>query len=247
MTRFSVLFAVLIVLAVIGSFGVSLLSSKTSPVLWPTVDGNEGADTPSVSAGEIAGGYLQVNVTPETVQSVIATLKRPESYSRNVTVDFFWGQSGHGQLMISCYVSGNYSAARVTQNGRTQHSILGNDILYLWYDNEQDWYEGNANEMSGDLLQRLPTYETVLELPQTDITDAGFVSANGNDCILVETLDEALGYTKRYWIEIGTGLLLYAETQKDEKIVWRMSAENPEIPLLSDEPFLLPNGTDVRE
>ena len=73
------LIAAIIAVAVLSSFGLGLFAPDTAEIVLPT-------PAPSPSPGGESGGAVRVEVTPETVQSVIATLSRPESYGRTVTV-----------------------------------------------------------------------------------------------------------------------------------------------------------------
>ena len=74
------LIAVVIAAAVFSSFGLSLFAGPTPQIVLPT----------PVPTGEEPGKDAQedgirVEVSPDTVQSVIAALDRQESYSRVVT------------------------------------------------------------------------------------------------------------------------------------------------------------------
>ncbi|MDD4715735.1 MAG: hypothetical protein PHT34_04180 [Oscillospiraceae bacterium] len=245
MTIFAVLIAILIVAALLASFGLTLLSGGTPAVTLPGLSKKDaaGTDAPSDEASE--GNYIRVDVTPKTVQSVIATLARAESYYRVVTIDTLAG-SKMEEASISCWVTKGYSAARMQARGKVRHSITGNGTLYIWYDGDRTWYEGPLGALSADIVQRIPTYEDVLKIDQKNITDAGYQMLKGVSCIYVEVADRDLGYAERYWISVDSGLLICAETRKENKIVWRMISYDVEIPMPADAPFVLPDGTDVR-
>ena len=65
----------------------------------------------STSAGDSAeqtsgGSAIQVvEVTPETVQAAIATLHRPEAYSRSVTVEYLWNGGSSCLLYTSIWTA----------------------------------------------------------------------------------------------------------------------------------------------
>lgn len=92
----------------------------------------------STSAGDSAeqtsgGSAIQVvEVTPETVQAAIATLHRPEAYSRSVTVEYLWnGGSSTSEITVSA--SGRLEPDGSHAAGRTDapcHYQWGNH-LYL--------------------------------------------------------------------------------------------------------------------
>ena len=78
---------VLIALAMFTSFGRSIFALNTPEVILPS--SSAGADD---SSGSLSGSgqYQPVAVTPKTVGSVVATLARPESYYRELTIETFW-------------------------------------------------------------------------------------------------------------------------------------------------------------
>jgi len=76
-----ILIAVVIAIAVFASFGLPLFYGPTPEIVLPTPQ-----PTGQGQTGEMGqGGGVRVEVTPTTVQSVIAALSRLESYSRTVT------------------------------------------------------------------------------------------------------------------------------------------------------------------
>ena len=74
--------AVTVFAAVFVSLGLPALTGRAPEVVLPDVNqeavSTEGRD------------FLPVEVRPDTVQSVIASLSRPESYHRQLTVRLFW-------------------------------------------------------------------------------------------------------------------------------------------------------------
>ena len=156
--------AITVFAAVFVSFGLPSLTGRVPQVVLPDV------------SQEIAGenqDYLPVEVTPETVQAVIATLSRPESYQRELNVTLFWsGGSSSDQVRI--WADGGYVKTDITTGGTVQHRLVGDGKLYLWYGGDRTWKELTAGETTGDLAQRIPTYEDVLALDPEQITDAGY-------------------------------------------------------------------------
>lgn len=75
----ALLIALVMVVAILSSFGLNFFSGDQPEIVLPspviTDSGEQSADDPTAG-----GGFLPVDVTPETVQSVIATLERPENY-----------------------------------------------------------------------------------------------------------------------------------------------------------------------
>lgn len=253
MVRFGVLLAIVIVAAVLGSFGFRLFGSSTPAVeLAPVATA---APTPAVTQGpgQTFGqdGLLLVEVTPETVQEVVATLSRLDSYSRTITVEQFWADDAQDSGVASAvtqsqvWVDGGYTRADLTlANGRERTVIVGPDSLWSWSWGEYSYYTGTADSLDADLAQYIPTYEVVLELPPEQITSAGYERREGVDCVLVEAVSGPMEYARKYWVSVESGLLMAAETWEGETLIYRMSATQGAA-LGEDADFRLPDGTVV--
>ena len=205
----------------------------------------------STSAGDSAeqpsgGSAIQVvEVTPETVQAAIATLHRPEAYSRSVTVEYLWN-GGSSTAEINVFVSGGWSRTdRTMPDGQVRHSVTDGKTTYIWYNSETDVFTGPAGELSPDTEQAIPTYEDVLSLPPEQITQADYRMVSDVRCIYVETAEDDWGYTQRYWVSVDTGLLAVAERLQDGETVYRMAALATDETIPDARNFILPNGTDL--
>lgn len=184
-----------------------------------------------------------VEVTPETVQDVIATLKRPAAYRRTVTVEQFWG-SGSGTYETVVTVSEPWTRTdRTMPDGRVRHSITGEDQVYIWYNNDKKLYTSPSGGKTADHEQTIPTYEDILELPVEQIRIANYRTVSDLACIYVEA--ESNGYTIRYWVQVETGLLVASEKLLDGKTIYRMGALKVDQSVPSAADFLLPNGVSL--
>lgn len=232
-----VLIAAIIAAAVLSSFGLGLFAPDTAKIVLPTAG-------PSPTPGGEGGDAVRVEVTPETVQSVIATLARPESYGRTVSIQDIWGEGQAGTTTAQVWVDGGWTRTdAVWPGGTLRSSIVGEGRFWVWYDRGADVITGPADGSSADLEgQRIPTYETVLELEPASITAAGYEALDGMGCIYVET-DTGSGHTARYWVDDDSGLLVQAEQITDGQVVYRMTAAELERPAPSDASFTLPDGT----
>ncbi len=231
----------LIVGAMFTSFGRGLFALNTPQVVLP--DPGSAAGNPSDSSAPAGSGYQRVEVTPQTVQEVIATLARPDSYCRELTVETFWGEDGASSSPVQVWVDGGWSHSRqVLPSGVVRHDLTGEDTLYYWYEGSPAYETAPAG--SQDLAQRLPTYETVLELPAGDIRSAGYDASDGLPCILVEVALDAPERLERYWIGVDSGLLVRAETEQEGRVVYRVTASGElQSPCPAGLWFQLPNGT----
>lgn len=238
--KFAVLIALVLVAAVLYSFTFNLFGDAPSVGL---ADRDTGTDADGENA-TLSDATVLVEVTPETVQSVIQTLNRYHSYRRSIQVEYRQDGAVVGTLSVSVAVDGDWTRVDVTTAGGVEHTILGSDLAYRWYEDETAYAVFPLGELSRDLAQRLPTYETVLELAQERITDAGYQLRGDVTCIYVETEDIELNYLERYWISVESGLLVEAETVKQGETVYRMTAYQVESPLTdSGDCFSLPDGT----
>lgn len=237
-TRVAVLIALIVVLAVFGSFAYSIYSSQTSGVTLPTFAPDSSVDSPS-------GQHAQhVEVATDTVQAVIASLSRMDSYYRPLTVQTFW-DGGSSVTSVQTWVDGGYTYSRVVlPTGSVRYSLSDGSTLHYWYSGSSAYMTAPTNSLTADLAQRIPTYEDVLALPQDRIRDAGYSAYGDFPCIFVETDVDELGYLQRYWVSVDSGLLVAAETEKAGQIVLSVNATYPvTTPCPSNVRFALPDGT----
>ncbi len=75
--------------------------------------------------------------------------------------------------------------------------------------------------------------------------EAGYLTLSNIDCIYVELEEDSLGYRERYWVSVESGLLVCSETEKDGRVVYRMSSFSVNIPYVGANVFVLPDGTDL--
>lgn len=243
-TLFAVIIACVVVLAVLYSFGLNLFASRPQLEL---------AD-PNATAGQNHGGKdpgnqggIPVEITTNTVQRVVADLARYTSYSRTVTVTYYWGEGGVGSASAQVWANDGWVRTDAgLPSGTAEHSIVGENQLWLWYDDGTRVYHGSAREMTEDLMQRIPTYEDVLALDVSDITAADYMDYDGQPCIYMEARQSDLGYLYRFWISVDSGLLIASETVSEGKVVYSMTSRELVSPLANaEEYFVLPDGTNL--
>ena len=232
-----------VLLAVLSSFFPTFLGKHPSIELADPDAVN--TRNPGLSeTGDV--GDITVQIDTNTVQAVIASLERYTSYSRTVSADYFDDTGGFlGTVRATVWADGGWTHTSVlTNSGTVEQSIVGDGKVWLWYDDGEDVYTGPAGEEAEDRMQRLPTYEDVLALDKSAITDAGFTDWSGQPCIYVEATFPLLGNTERYWISEASGLLMAAETESDGVLVYSMSSYDVVSPLgQASGAFTLPDGT----
>ncbi len=246
-TVLSLLITVVILAAMFSGFGIGFFASDTPQVVLPTGVPPQDAEPDQGNAQE-AGGGLRVEVTPATVQSVIATLKRPESYYREIVLETFWEGGRSETSTAQVWVEGEYTRIdTILPEGTIEHTMIGDGYRYRWYNNDRKYFKTGASANDADLIQRIPTYETILNIDPATITATGYEEKGGLPCIYVEVNQEELGYRERYWVSVEWGLLAASETVKGTETVLRTSAYSVEIPVREGAAFLLPDGTSLYE
>lgn len=240
--------AVLIMVAMFTSFSRSLFTQNIPEVVLPTPDASQ-SDSQS-SPDREQEQFQRIEVTPSTVQSVIATLSRSRSYYRELTVETFWAESETFLTAVQVWVDGDWSHIRqATPSGLVRHDLVGDGTVYYWYEGDASWCTAPADALSADLAQHIPTYETVLELPANSITSAGYEPRGDLPCIFVEVKGQAEGYTERYWVSVDSGLLISAETYENDVLIHRMNAPTPIQSLSPNDAavFSLPDGSSLHQ
>ena len=234
----------MVLAAVLYSFSLNLFAPTPELVL-----ADPDADRSMEPSEEQSGGQggLMVGVSTRTVQSLIASLTRYESYSRSVAVEYYDGGQLVGTASAQVWADGGWVRSDLTlSSGRVEHTVVGDGQLWLWYDRETAVWSGPAEGLSSDLLQRLPTYEDVLALDKDSITAAGYVERDGLPCVFVEAVTPGMNYVERYWISETSGLLMAAETEKDGALIYALSSREVVSPMeRAAGIFVLPDGTQL--
>lgn len=244
-TIFAVVIALVLVAALLYSFGLNLFS-KTPQLELADPGKTDGQPSAGTDLGDAAGIAVEVNTG--TVQSVIASLSRYESYYRSLSVSYAWGDNESGQLDVEIWTDGGWTHTQTTLPSNViEHAITGEDHMWLWYDDGADELivmEGPAEDALADRMQYIPSYEDVLQLDVALITQADYLYYEGEPCIYVEAEHRELGYLYRYWISVTSGLLIASETEKSGVVVYRMDSGEVMSPIAAQSnTFALPDGT----
>lgn len=239
-TIMAVVIIAVVVLAVLYSFFFNLFA-PTPHLELPDPDAAQSLDPVAQESGQSMG--VVVEVTPQTVQSLIASLERYESYRRTVTVNYFSSGQPVGEVTAQIWADGGWTrSSALLSSGSVENAVVGEGLLWLWYDSGPQIYSGPAAERAADLTQRLPTYEDVLEMDKGDISAAGYEERDGQPCVYVEAAG-ALDSVERFWVSVNSGLLVAAETEKGGEVVYSMTARDVVSPLDQRAGiFVLPDG-----
>jgi len=244
---FSLAIILLIFVALLVSFGRTIFRTQTPEVVLPSVETTQPGD--SQSPGSSGTEQEQtVSVTPQTVQSVIATLERTDSYYREVLIEQFW-VGGFSAVTVQTWVDHGWTHSRQQlPSGVWRSDIVGPETAYYWYDGTDRYHSLPADRRSADLSSRQPTYETVLDLDPDSITDAGYTVYESYPCIYLCSVDETSSTTQAFWVSVDSGLLLCAEMRLGGEVIYRMSATGAvQSPCPAAASFQLPDGTVLHD
>ena len=234
----------LIVVAMFASFGRSLFLVNIPSVSLAQLneDTSDGGDS---SAQGQDDQFWQVDVTPETVQSIVASLSRPESYYRELTVETLWSDGSHS-TSVQFWQDGDWSHTRqILPSGAVRHDLTGEDTTYYWYEGSESYRSFPADEYSADLTQHIPPYEDVLDLDKDTITQTGYERRDVWPCVYLQ-VQVSDTVVERYWISTDTGLLVSAEREQNGQLVYRMTAYTQvQTPCPTTASFALPDGTEL--
>ena len=199
---------------------------------------------PEQTGAAIPQELVQVEVNPQTVQSVIATLYRPESYSRSIRISTYW-DGGSSTSLIRVWVKNGLMRMNVLGAGEEKNILMQEDTITLWYGNDARQaftYRGDDPHLA-DSLMRIPTYEDLLSLDPAAIREAGCTTTEkGKWQILVVAEDQDFGYLDTYYISLDTGLLEAAEQWDGDKRIYSMTAGEADLSAPDDQLFLLPGS-----
>lgn len=237
-TPLGVAFVALLLLVVVFLARISL-HRPTHVVLPEETTADETSDGASDTGQE---ALRRIEVTPETVQAVIARLERPESYSRVITIERYWaGGSGVSTVRVRAAKGWMRVDTLAENDEETRGVITGEGKCWIWYGGREPVYIGAA-ALSDDEEQSIPTYEDILAFSTDRIAAADYRILDTTECIYVETVPDAWGYVERWWVGVGNGLLVAAERVNGEDVVYRMAGLDAETGGATAEAFMLPDG-----
>ncbi len=236
----------LILLAAVAALALRFgwFDTATAPVILPETT----ALPTGYESGDPGGGAVLAEVTPETVQAVVRTLARPDSYSRRLLVSSYW-EGGSQTWPIQVWQKSGAARIRIASQGAEEEKnvLLEDGILHVWYGEGPEVFRYEPEEeTAADLLQMIPTYEDLLELDTAQIEEAGYVNLYGTWRIMAAVREKPTDYLMVYYISIDTGLLDAAERRDGDRIVYRMTAEQADLAAPEESVFLLP-GEELPE
>ena len=220
---------------------IYIIVTLNSPVNTPVV---ELPDKSKVQGPQISDTALTqcAAVTPESVQAVIASMSRPDGYTRQVAVEDFW-DGGSAVTEFSLQVSGA-STKITTAYGNSMKYILTTETgTWIWYDdNDTAFFSEQSAPHDGDQWLRMLTYEDLLSLSPQEITEAGYAEHNGVWCVFASYDTANFGYHTTVWVSAADGLLSATEMYDGEELIYRMTGGAVDTSIPDDSVFIPPES-----
>jgi len=223
---------ILIVLALLAVAALIFILSpgnepETPAVLLPTV---APSDAGSAAVTDAPEGQQVISVTPDTVQTALATLQRADTYSRTLTVERFWA-GGSSTEVLDVWAQGDRLRLAIrTQSGdAVKNVLLDGEDKWIWYSDREGTFHGEVRDGDADAYQTILTYEDVLALDKANITDAGFTDYDGENCIYVRYITGEFLYENVCYVSVDSGLLAGQETYDGEILIYAMHSTLPDL------------------
>ena len=229
-----IFFYVLIVLALLALAGLiwALSPGKTPDTPVVVLSLPPAPDSSALPSGEDPAKDTVIDITTETVQTAISTLRRAEGYSRRLTVQSFWS-GGSSTTEIDAHIRGEDVRLMVREGGalrsEVKNILIKGGEAWIWYEGEAGVWHGSAKDGDADAYQTLLTYEDVLSLDESAILDAGYTVWQGENCLFVRYTAGELGYEHLCYISDATGLLMGTETYDGNVLIYAMRSSAPEL------------------
>jgi len=217
-------FIVLAAVLYLVFFAVPGAEIDTVPVILPVDSGEEDESKEPESAPQL------IEVTPDSVQTVIRTMNRANSYSRSICSESFWS-GGDTRRNIDVWVTGDASKLEVSRpdGSDIMHILIADGEKTIWYSDSEGSFSGPAAEADADMYQALLSYERILDVDKKNIVDAGYEEYLGEMCIYVRYRSGELGYDNVCYVSLATGLVMGEESYDGDSLVIRVTSTVPEL------------------
>ena len=237
-------FYILIVLALAAVAGmILLLAPGAAPETAPVTLTSAPQPSPSAPASQSEGpGDSVLELRPDNVQTVVALLKRADSYSRTLTAQSFWN-GGSAETEYDVLVRGDNVRVTVRDgSGVDKLILLRGAEKWIWYSDGSGVWHGPAAEGEADEWQSVPSYEDLLELPAEDILDALYTEYDGETAVCARYRSGALGYETVCYISDVSGLLIGAEIYDGAKLIYTLHSGPVDISTPDEAAFTPPEA-----
>lgn len=186
---------------------------------------------------------MEITITPQNVQQVIAALSRPQSYTMTVSSTLYTGASSGKMVCCQTFKNDAVRVDYLTTDGGVERTVLfWQDACYAWRAGAVSFYKGTIGSFSQDGESMLPSYETVCSLAQEQILSAALTEEEGDPCVSVVAQEGE--YTVTYVVSAASGLLRRAVYEQQGAVV-RTVETTVSLDAPDDSLFILPGTTQV--
>jgi hypothetical protein len=237
MKKKNLLLAIILALAaVIVSF---VIIQWRSNIETPVISITEPSESPQDSGNR--DGNDRLEVSPETVQTLIASLNRPDSYTSSYTITRYYSGGQASEEMTVHHKGGKFRMIRLANN-RTENAVVSNGEVHWWIDGAEALVSSSLADSGARVLDELASlvaYEGLLDVPAEDIYAASHETYKGENCIFVKYADSE-AYTIELYISVDKRLLVEAEIFEAGTLIYRMQSVSTELTAPADEVFVPP-------
>ena len=185
-----------------------------------------------------------ITVDVSNIQSVIASLSRPESYQCRSELTYFYRDT---QSVVKSQLWKRDNLVRTSQLAEDgvagEQALITDSYVYLW-GREAPYVQFPRQENDADLYSLTPTYEDILQLNAADILAGKVQDVDGQMCLYVVSLDPLTGEQEEWYVLVENGLLLYAEGKLDGMPTYTFRLTELQLEQSDDSLFLLPDSTE---
>lgn len=207
-----------------------------------------GASDVETTMPDVTEPFLRLDAS--NVQEALGTLSRSAAYYQVMTVSTLWQQEAATES-VQLWRSGSCLRAQITGDDTVKHLATDGQSVWIWYDGQTSVRSLALDaSVSFDDLLGIPTYETLLELPQEDILDAGFVTfdeTESHDCLYIAAQNGVRQV--RYWVDVDAQVLYRADILEGDTAVYQLRQSSCQLLTPEDATlraaFMLPDGTSI--
>ena len=238
------LIAAMFVVAV-GIFISFFLSSNQSDSYMISLPGQGSAeiDTSHEIGDSNRDQVKTITITAENIQSVVASLQRPESYHCQMATVYYYRDT-QTTMKSELWKSADYlRISQFTADGQIgQQALLTEHWVYLW-GNDTAYNRYARQDHDADLYSRTPSYEDLVKMDASQILVGELREQDGALCLYAETQDLITNEMEQWYILVENGLLLQASGTLDDINTYTCYMTSLSLEETDDALFQLPDGT----
>lgn len=205
------------------------------------IEHNISVPSPAATGDNANSNIRRADVTKDTVQSALKTLKRAENYSRVYKVTTLWS-AGQSESTLSVWKSSDKTRISASRGGTVKNLLISGTDLSIWYDGSSSVFHSTLSDTAAaselDAFSRLITYEGILDVPADDVLIGDYVEHGGQSCIYAKYKSD--NYVNQIYVSIASGLLVSAEIDDGDKPVYKMESVSTDLTAPAENLFLAP-------